>query len=143
MKLLLGIGLICSLFLLVSGCGTSGSQHPKAGPSGGTHEEARQIVMDYVNQYEQLYLQEHDPEIRKRLSQVTQDYRTRMSYLTEKGKWTPSQEMGKAIKLSFLIGQFHGSLQSCKVERAQPDATTVGCDEVQRLKDAIEALCSE
>lgn len=142
MKWLLQTALICSLFLVAAGCGTSGTEQQKAGPPGGTHEAACKVLLDYANRYEGLYLQDESPEIRKRLSEVTQEYHARMSYLTEEGKWTPSQEMGKAIKLSFLIGQFHGALQSCKVERAHNNATTMGCEEVKRIEEAMQELCS-
>jgi hypothetical protein len=143
MNLLVRFCLMFTLFVSISSCGSSepGSRPHEA--TAGSHEAARKILLDYANQYEALYLQGDDPSIRRRLSEVTQEYRARMSYLTEEGKWSPSQEMGKAIKLSFLTGQFQGALQSCKVEKAHGDSRTMGCDEVKRLKKAMEGLCSE
>ncbi len=58
---------------------------------------------------------------------------------TENGRhykrWAPS------IRLSFLIGQFQGALQSCQVERAQNDKSLVGCGKVNELKKAMQELC--
>ena len=66
-----------------------------------------------------------------------------MSELAGEGKWAPLDKVGNAIKLSFLIGEFHGALQSCKVERAHKDGASLACDEVKKKKDAMKELCSE
>jgi hypothetical protein len=148
MRLLLRICMVCFFSLVFVGCGDYGlvqfEQRQATGKSGtGGHEEALKAILDYIDQYERVYLQAEGPETLKRLSEVTEEYHKRMAKLSEEGKWTPVQEMGKSITLSFLIGQYQGGLRSCKVERAHKDKTLAGCDQMKKLRNAIEQLCSE
>ncbi len=140
--------LACSLTLVLLGCSDPVSVPSKdklpAGQSGpGTHEEARRVLMNYANLYEETYLQCEGLDLQKRLEKVRDEYHERMSRLAQESKWTPQQKMGTALKLSFLIGEFHGALQSCKLERAAKEKDPKGCDEVKKLKDAMANLCSE
>jgi hypothetical protein len=148
MKRLLRTCLACFLSVLLLGCidpdsGPSRNEHPTAKSGSGIHEDARKVILEYANRYEQIYLQHEGSAMLKRLSEVTGEYNKRMAKLAEEGKWTPQHEIGRSIKLSFLIGQFHGALQSCKVEKAHKDETLVGCEKAQELKHAMEELCSE
>jgi hypothetical protein len=148
MSLLLRTGTFCFLFLFLAGCGPSNSvpskhERPTVTSESDAREEARKVILDYIDRYEEIYLQLEGPEMETRLSELTSEYHKRLFKLTEEGKWTPSKEMGTSITLSFLIGQFQGGLQSCKVERAHKDKALVGCDQVKKLRDAIEQLCSK
>ncbi len=135
---LLKTSLICCLLFIPLGC-ASESGHPKAG----THEDARQVILDYVKQYEQNYIEYSGTEMEKRLARVESEYHKRMAKLAEEGKWTPWSNVGKTIKLSFLVGEFHGALQSCKIEKASGDKRKVGCNQVENLKTKILWLLSE
>ena len=61
---------------------------------------------DYAERYEEIFLSKEGPNRENQLSEITDEYHDRMSNLAQDGKWTPLQEMGDSIKLSFLIGQF-------------------------------------
>lgn len=135
--------LVLLLFLLLSGCGDSNHKQPTAKFEASTHEQACKILLDYADQYEQIYLKYDGQEMEKGLSEVEGEFHKRMSEWAEAGKWTPLEKMGKAIKLSFLIGEFRGALQSCKVERAHKDRASLGCDDVKKKKDTMKELCSE
>jgi hypothetical protein len=148
MSLLLRVGTVCLLSLFLVGCWPSDSVPSKhqiktVKTESDAHEDARKVILDYIDRYGEIYLQLEGPEMESRLSELTSEYHKRLFKLTEEGKWTPSQEMGKSITLSFLIGQFQGGLQSCKVERAHKDKTLVGCDQLKKLRSAIEQLCSQ
>jgi hypothetical protein len=135
--------LVLLLLLLLSGCYDSNHKQPTGKSEASTNEQACQILLDYADQYEQIYLKHDGEEMAKRLSEVEAEFHKRMSELAGEGKWAPLDKMGNAIKLSFLIGEFHGALQSCKVERAHKDGASLGCDEVKKKKDAMKELCSE
>ncbi len=45
--------------------------------------EARKIILDYINRYEEIYLQHEGPETEARLSEATDEYHKRMSKLAE------------------------------------------------------------
>ncbi len=100
------------------------------------------MIFDYLNQYEQTYLQCEGTEMYNRLDKVENEYHKRMSELTQQGKWTPLRELGTSMKLSFLIGQFHGAVQSCKVARASRDKKSVACDQARDLKNKMFELLS-
>ena len=147
MKLLLPISLVFALSICLSGCGSESgfSADKQISPIllSSRHEEACRVLSDYANKIERIYLQYEWTEMGKKLSQEETDYRSRMSKLDEEGKWTPRQNFGKSLELPFLLGRFHGALESCKIERMRKDASAVGCDQAKNLKDAIEKLCSE
>lgn len=147
MKLLLPISLVIALSICLPGCGCEWGfpSDKQISPIllSGRHEEACRVLSDYTNKIEQIYLQYEWSEMGKKLSQEEADYRSRMSKLSEEGKWTPRQSFGKSMELPFLLGRFHGALESCKIERMRKDASAVGCDQVKNLKDAIQKLCSE
>ncbi len=128
--------LICCSFFVVLGCSAS---DPVASTSQ-SHEEACKVILDYLNQYEQTYLQCEGAEMYNRLATIETEYHKRMSELTQQGKWTPSREMGTGMKLPFLIGQFHGAVQSCKIERAVSDKEQVGCKQAHEIRNKALGL---
>ncbi len=130
--------LICCLFFILFGCDTS----PKLGSQSQSHQEACKVILNYANQYEQTYLQYEGDDMYNRLSRVEDEYRRGISELDKSGKWTPMNEMGTSIKLSFLVGQFHGAVQSCKLERASNDKTLVGCHQADELQNKMVDLLS-
>jgi hypothetical protein len=134
--------LVLLLLLSVSGCADSNHKPSRGKSEASTNEHACKILLDYADQYEQIYLKHHGEEMARRLSEVESEFHKQMSELSREGKSEPLDKMGNAIKLSFLIGEFHGALQSCKVERAQKDGASLGCDEVRKKKDAMKELCS-
>ncbi len=138
MILLSIILLICCSFLFLFGCRASSPGTPESE----SHEEACTEVLDYANQYERTYLQGRGADMYKTLSKVEHEYQKKMSKLAEQGKWTPSRELGTSMKLYFLVGQFHGAVQSCKVERESRDETSVSCDQARDLKNKIVKLLS-
>jgi hypothetical protein len=146
MNLLVRAGLVCWLSLSLLGCGDSYSslsihRAPETNVEFRAKEEACKVLLDYAERYEEVFLGKEGPNRENQLSEITKDYQERMSKLAQDGKWTPLQEMGESIKLSFLMGQFQGALQSCQVERAQNDKSLVGCDKVNELKKAMQELC--
>ena len=128
--------LICCSFFVVSGCSASDPVATKSQ----SHEEACKVILDYLNQYEQTYLQCEGAEMYNRLAKVETEYHKRMSALGQQGEWTPSREMGTAMKLTFLIGRFHGAVQSCKIERAVADKALVGCKQAHELRNKAFGL---
>jgi hypothetical protein len=143
MKPLMRTWMVLLLLLLLSGCDDSNHKQPTGKSEASTNEQACKILLDYADRYEQIYLKYDGEEIAKRLSELEGEFHERMSEMAGEGKWTPLEKMHNAIKLSFLIGEFHGALQSCKVERAHKDGASLGCDEVKKKKDAIKEMCSE
>ena len=134
------------LSLSLFGCGDSDlspSKHRTPGPNVEfrAKEEACKVLLDYAERYEEIFFGKEGPDRDHQLSEITNEYHERMSKLAQTGKWTPLQEMGASIRLSFLIGQFQGALQSCQVERAQNDKSLVGCGKVNELKKAMQELC--
>jgi hypothetical protein len=51
-------------------------------------------------------------------------------------------EMGTTMILSFLIGQFQGAVQNCKVERGSHDKMSMACNQAYELKNKIVGLLS-
>jgi hypothetical protein len=104
-------------------------------------EEACKVLLDYAERYEEIFFSEEGPNRENQLSAITDEYQDRMSNLAQDGKWTPPRDMGDSIKLSFLVGQFHGALWSCQAEKIHNDNRLVGCDKVDELKKAMQELC--
>jgi len=98
------------------------------------------VVLTYFNQYEQTYLQCEGAEMYNRLAEVETEYHSRMSQLAQQGKWTPVRKMGTTVKLTFLIGRFHGAVQSCKIERAVGDKEQVGCNQAHEIRNKALGL---
>ncbi len=137
---------ICSIsltLLSLVGCGDQSVKQPDSALASATREDARKVVLDYANKYQQIFLKYEGLELETKVWAVEADYREQMSKLAQEGKWTPLQDMGKSIKLSFLMGQFHGAMRSCKIEKMHKDKYSVGCDQARHLKNAMEKLCSE
>ncbi len=138
--------LVCYISFLFVGCGSdsvlSGDQQSRIESGFGSRADACQVLSGYANEYEGIYLRHEGPDMNRRLSELTGEYKKQMSQLTDQGKWTPLQEIGTSIKLSFLIGQFQGALQSCKIEKAGKDGPSIGCDQAQKLRGAMAELCS-
>jgi len=130
--------LICCSFFVLFGCSAS----PPVTSKSLSHEEACKAILDYAHQYEQTYFQYEGEDMYNRLSRVDDKYHKRMSELVQLGIWTPLNEMGTGMKLSFLIGQFHGAVQSCKVEKASRDKTSLGCQQARELKNKMVELLS-
>ena len=146
MSLLVRAGLVCLLSLSPLGCGDSDSslskhRAPETNVEFRAKEEACKILLDYTERYEEIFFGKEGPNRENQLSEISKEYHERMSKLAQDGKWTPLQEMGESIKLSFLIGQFQGALWSCQAERAQNDKSLVGCDKVNELRKAMQELC--
>jgi len=133
------------LFLLGCGSGSGNADPPRISGNlkSGGHQEACKVLRDYADRIEQIYLQYDWVEIEKMLPEAEAHYRNQMSKLDEAGKWTPRQKIRKSIELPFLLGRFHGVLQSCKIERMRGEESTVGCDRARNLKEEILKLCSE
>ena len=131
--------LICCSFFVVFGCSAS---DPVASKSH-SHEEACNVILDYLDQYEQTHLQYEGAEMYNRLAKVETEYHNRMSALAQQGKWTPSKEMGTDMKLYFLIDQFHGAVQSCKIERSVADKDQVGCNQAHELRNKAFGLLGD
>lgn len=147
MKLVVRTLLVCSFCLFLLGCGSGSgnadAEQVSANLKSGGHQEACNVLLDYADKVEQIYLQYEWGEMEKRLAEAEADYQGQMSKLDEAGKWTPRQDFRKSLKLSFLLGRFHGALHSCKIENMRDDTSLVGCDQVRSLKDAMENLCFE
>jgi len=139
--------LLSSMFLLMLLCnsGFTESQENPLPPisRSSAHDEACKILLDHADRYEEIYLHYDGEEREKRLSEEEVGYHHRMTQLTQQKKWTPMQESGTAIRLTFLFGQFQGALNNCKIERDHGNQITVGCDEVKKKKEAMKELCSE
>jgi len=73
---LLGTSLICCLLFILFGCASEPS-HPKSR----THEDARQVILEYLEQYEQNYLEYSGTEMEERLTRVESEYHKRMAKL--------------------------------------------------------------
>lgn len=128
--------LIACSFFVVFGCSASDPVVSKSQ----SHEEACNVILDYLNQYEQTYLQCQGADMYNRLAKVETEYHQRMSVLAQQGKWTPLRKMGTTVKLTFLIGQFHGAVQSCKIERAVGDKEQVGCNQAHEIRNKVLGL---
>lgn len=121
MKLLVRAALGCLPSVSLSGCWDVNASASKC-KSTETNTEFRakewacKVLLDYAERYEEIFLSKEGPNRENQLSQITGEYHDRMSNLAQDGKWTPLQDMGDSIKLSFLIGQFHGTLGSCYME---------------------------
>jgi hypothetical protein len=102
--------LVLLLFLSVSGCADSNHKQSTGKSEASTNGQACKILLDYADQYEQIYLKHDGEEMAKRLSELEAEFHKRRAELAGEGKWTPLDKMGNAIKLSFLIGEFHGAL---------------------------------
>lgn len=141
MSLLVRVGLVSLLSLSLLGCGDLDSGRPGKLANSGDKEDACKVLLDYAERYEKIFLGKEGPDSDNQLSEITKEYHERMSKLAQAGKWTPLQEVGTSIRLSFLIGQFQGALQSCQVERTQNDKSLLGCDKINELKKAMRELC--
>jgi hypothetical protein len=146
MKLLVRAALASLLSLSLLGCWDLDSSASKDKPTEANmgyraKEEACKVLLDYVERYQEIFLRNEGPNRENQLSAITDEYQDRMSNLAQDGKWTPLQEMGHSVKLSFLIGQFHGALWSCHTEKIHNDNRSIGCDKVNELKKALEELC--
>ena len=140
--------LTCLLTLVLlacsdSGSGSAGLKQPAAPSTKDSRGEARKVLLDYSNRCEEAYRTYDGRDLIERFEEVRKEYKKGMEKLTEEGKWTPSRELGTFLKLSFLMGQFHGALQNCKIERTQKDKTPIACDQVIKLKQAMLELCSD
>ena len=148
MNPLLRAWLLCCVFIFLVGCEGSDSEpsdrrYQPAHSSSAACAAACEVILDYTNQYEEIYLHHEGPETERRLSELTRQYNEQMGKLTAEGKQTPLQGLGMSIKLSFLMGQFYGALQSCKIEKAQENTLLTGCDMVKKLRNTMADLCSE
>jgi hypothetical protein len=146
MKLLVRAAFASLLSISLLGCWDLNSSASKHGPTKtnieyGAKEEACKVLLDYVERYGKIFLTEEGPNRENHLSAITGEYQDRMSNLAQDGKWTPLRDMGDSIKLSFLMGQFHGALWSCQTEKRHNDNILVGCDKVNKLKKAMQELC--
>jgi len=146
MKLLVRAALTSLLSLSLLGCWDLNSSTSKDRPTETNmgfraKEEARKVLLDYAERYEKIFLSKEGPNRENKLSEITNEYHDRMLNLAQDGKWTPLQDIGDSIKLSFLIGQFHGALSSCRMEKIHNDNCSVGCDKVNELKKAMQELC--
>jgi hypothetical protein len=146
MKLLIRAALASLLSFSSLGCWDLNSSASKDKPTRANMgflagEEACKVLLDYAERYQEIFLTKEGPNRENQLSQITDEYNDRMSNLAQDGKWTPLQDMGHSIKLSFLIGQFHGALWSCHMEKRQNDNSPIGCDKVNELKKAMQELC--
>jgi hypothetical protein len=140
--------LACSLVLVFLGCfdsssGPAGLKQSSRPPTKDEREQARKVLSDYFDRYEEVYFQHGGQDRLMRLEQVKDEYDKRMAQLMEKGEWTPLRELGTFLKLSFLMGQFHGAVQSCKIERIRKEKTKIGCDEIIERKEAMLELCTK
>jgi hypothetical protein len=115
MKILVRAALASLLSLTLLGCWDLNSSASKHEPTETnvrfrTKEEACKVLLDYAERYGEFFLSKEGPNRESKLSEITDEYHDRMSNLAQEGKWTPVQDMGDSIKLSFLIGQFHAAL---------------------------------
>jgi hypothetical protein len=146
MKLLVRAALASLLSLSLLGCWDLNSSASKHEPTATNMQyrakaEACKVLLDYAERYEEIFLSKEGPNRENQLSEITDAYHDRMSNLAQEGKWTPLQDMGDSIKLSFLIGQFHGALWSCHAKKIHHDNSSIGCDKVNELKKAMQELC--
>jgi hypothetical protein len=146
MKLLVRAALASLLSFSLLGCwdlNSSASKHEpiETNMEYRAKEDACKALLDYAQRYEEIFLTKEGPNRENQLSEITDEYHNRMSNLAQDSRWTPLQDMGHSVKLSFLIGQFHGALWSCHTEKRHNDNSSVGCDKVKELKKAMQELC--
>jgi hypothetical protein len=123
MKLLIRTALASLLSRSLLGCWDLNSSASKDKPTEANmgyraKEEACKVFLDYVERYQEIFLSNEGPNRENQLSAITDGYQDRMSNLAQDGKWTPVQEMGRSVRLSFPIGNFTGP---CGVVRPKKD----------------------
>ena len=74
MNRLMRTWLVPLLLLSVSGCADTNHKQSTGKSEAGTNEQACKILLDYADQYEQIYLKHDGEEMAKRLSEVEAEF---------------------------------------------------------------------